>query len=405
MGLSPKTVKMGDSRLTINGDFKQMVYASDSAQYIPNLSSQWMIPLSRVKRPVPSPFPGMRRRDEKGRRAEKIRSLEALPPYSSEAMPLTFDPALSAFEPPEIESLPATAEAEMPPLSSAGNASLETGEGPASAFSAATEVTQTSPAVPPDAMPPFPLDTGGASPVAPGFGGSPVGITPFGAASPFGMQSQQNSSHNQLSLRYLYMDPKGYTPFRFDMMGSYNTITADYIHRDGRFQASVGSGKDLRGGLYTWNDLRLNARYTPNRNFLLGASTAYDLNGSQWRDLINELDYRFGKGFINLGTRYSPVTQKIGSLKWNLYTPLGRRYSLQTYGGWNGYANRYDYRVMRFNWELHDFRVSLSYVEENDYRSEKGIHLTVALRAFPIAEETATGQYGQSLDTSVGSVY
>lgn len=216
----------------------------------------------------------------------------------------------------------------------------------------------------------------------------------------------RTAAHNEMAVRYLLLAPKGYTPFRFDTLGKYHLVTADFVHREKRFQAAVGSGRDLRGGQFAWHDVRVRTKYSPSETFQIGAASAYDLNEGHWRDVINDTRFRFGDGFLNLGMRYAPITGRVGSVRWNLFTPLGRKYSIQTFGGWNGFAKRYDYRVLRLNWEHHDFRASLSYVEQIGYRTEKGFRLMVQLRAFPMSDPTEIGQFGQALDTTeVGEIF
>jgi hypothetical protein len=349
LGLGSHVLKMGDSRLTLDGDFKQMVYSGDSAQYVPNLNANWTIPLSRVRRTAPPPRSGLGRATG----GERSHAAQSAPPAQTPAVPN---------------------EGTAPPV----------GTGP-------LVITP----------------NGGYSPSQP-YAGSFFPDTPLSLNSGGygGNRSAQGQAHNELAFRYLYLDHKGYTPFLFDTVGSFNQITADYVHREKRVQATLGTGRDLRGGTFAWNDLQGSLRYSPSVRFQFGLSTAYDLNQGQWRDVVDEIRYRFGRGFVNLGVRYTPLTDQIGTLRWNIFTPISRKYSVQTFGSWNGYAKRYDARVLRINWEHHDFRASLSYVEENSYRIEKGFQFTLTLRAFPAPEETATGQYGQILDsTEMGSVF
>ncbi|HEY3282199.1 MAG TPA: hypothetical protein VGN26_07995, partial [Armatimonadota bacterium] len=44
---------------------------------------------------------------------------------------------------------------------------------------------------------------------------------------------------NTLQLNYTYLKPNGYTPFRFDDMGSYNTLSGGFIHRDNNLRVSL----------------------------------------------------------------------------------------------------------------------------------------------------------------------
>lgn len=212
--------------------------------------------------------------------------------------------------------------------------------------------------------------------------------------------------HNEFAVNYILLSPKGYTPFRFDTLGEYHLLTADFVHREKRFRAAVGTGRDLRGGPFSWHDVRTRLQYSPSDRFYLAASSAYDLNQGNWRDVITDTRFKFGRGFLNLGMRYTPINGRVGTIRWNFFTPLGPKYSIQTLGGWNGFSRQYDYRMLRFNWEHHDFRASLSYVEQIGFQNQKGIRLMVNLRALPIREEFATGPFGQSLgDTEVGEIF
>ena len=311
LGVDPHTSRLGRSELTVGGNFTQMMYRSDAAQYVVNANANWRIPLFGTR-------------------------------LRGTAFGSAYPSSYGTYSPVQVPG--------APPVT-----------------------------------------------VTPGLPGVP-GVTTAGARNvPTG---------TELAFRYLLLKPEGYTPFRFDTMGHYNLLTADFVHRTRSFQAALGTGRDFRGGDFAWQDGRVRLRFTPSDNFMFSTASAYDFNQGYWRDVVNDMRYRFGAGFLNLGVRYTPLTRRVGTVRWNLFTPLGRRYSIQTLGGWNGFAQRYDYRALRLNWEHHDFRLSVAFVEQVGYRSEKGIRLTLQLRAFPMTDALMTGQFGQSLDTTeVGEIF
>ncbi|MBW3622153.1 MAG: hypothetical protein KY468_01945 [Armatimonadetes bacterium] len=212
--------------------------------------------------------------------------------------------------------------------------------------------------------------------------------------------------HNEFTVRYVLLSPEGYTPFRFDTLGKYHLVTGDFVHRERRFRAAVGTGRDLRGGQFAWHDARVRLQYSPSENFYLAAASSYDFNQGNWRDVVAESRMKFGLAFLNLGLRYTPLSGRVGSVRWNLFTPIGRKYSIQTLGGWNGFSRQYDYRLLRFNYEHHDFRASLSYVDQVGFQNQKGLRFMLHLRALPLQEEFAVGPFGQSLSTTeVGEIF
>jgi len=206
-------------------------------------------------------------------------------------------------------------------------------------------------------------------------------------------------------LTYNYLKPKGFTPFRFDQPGEYNTLTAAITHRGRRLNASIGTGIDFRGGPFRYQDAIFHSRFQPGKRLLLVTSAAYDINQGKWRDLINEARVRLGRLNLDLGTRYSPIAGRFGAIRWHIITPLLPKFRLESLGSYNGYTHQFDYRLFRITREHHDWETSLVFADETGYRTERGIRLEFRLKAFPLVDQFAVGQSGQYLDTSVGDVF
>lgn len=210
---------------------------------------------------------------------------------------------------------------------------------------------------------------------------------------------------NALQLNYTYLKPNGYTPFRFDDPGQYNTLSGGFVHRDDRLRVSLTTGYDLRGGPFRWQDATLRVWGRPSESLLLLAATSFDVNHSRFRDVVNEMRLRAGDFRLDLGTRYQPQASRFATIRWRLQTPFISGWRLETLGGYNGIAKRFDYRVLRITRDHHDWQTSLAYVEERGFRVERGFRLMFHLKAFPIFDDLAVGQYGQALSTDVGEVY
>lgn len=204
---------------------------------------------------------------------------------------------------------------------------------------------------------------------------------------------------------YSYLNPAGYSPFRFDQPGEYNTVGMGLFHRGGRLSAAVSTGLDLRGGPFRWQDVLIRSRFQPGRSLLWVTSTAYDLNRGRWRDLVNELRLRKGSFSMDLGTRFSPLTGKFSTIRWHIRAPFAPKMRLETLAAYNGYRGQFDYRLLRITRDHHDWETSIVFVEQTGYRFERGVRLEFRLKAFPMVDQFAVGQSGQYLDTTVGEVF
>ncbi|MGQ9524613.1 MAG: hypothetical protein ACUVTZ_07175 [Armatimonadota bacterium] len=217
--------------------------------------------------------------------------------------------------------------------------------------------------------------------------------------------SSLQTARTGFQVYHSYLNPAGYSPFRFDQPSEYNMVGVGLYHRGTRLNATVSTGLDLRGGPFRWQDVLIRSRFQPSRSVLWMMSTAYDLNRGRWRDVVNELRLRMGSFSMDLGTRFVPLTGKFSSIRWHITTPFAPKMRLETLAGYNGYRGQFDYRLLRITRDHHDWETSIVFVDERGYRYERGVRLEFRLKAFPQVDQFAVGQSGQYLDTTVGEVF
>jgi len=217
--------------------------------------------------------------------------------------------------------------------------------------------------------------------------------------------STRPNARTGFQVYHSYLNPAGYTPFRFDQPSEYNMVGLGLSHRGRQLSANVSTGLDLRGGPFRWQDVLIRSRFQPGRSLLWVTSTAYDLNRGRWRDLVNELRLRNGSFSMDLGTRFAPLTGKFSSIRWHIRTPFAPKMRLETLAAYNGYRGQFDYRLLRITRDHHDWETSVVFVEQRGYRFERGVRLEFRLKAFPTVDQFAVGQSGQYMDTTVGDVF
>ncbi len=208
------------------------------------------------------------------------------------------------------------------------------------------------------------------------------------------------------ALDYRYLRPRGFTPFRFDFIGKYNTLTGRFnLQETERVKLSLYSGYNFDQDTFPWQDITARMTYKPSERYLIYTSTGYDLNRSQWRSLVNQFRVRYDNDFkVDLGTRYDIVESKLASVRGQLDTPMGKLWRLRANAGYNGYTSNFDYTNVQIVRDLHCWEATLTYVNETGFWQDKGIRLNFRIKAFPLFDSFGVGQFGQRLDSSVGEV-
>jgi hypothetical protein len=224
------------------------------------------------------------------------------------------------------------------------------------------------------------------------------------------------------SLRYDYLRAYGYSPFQFDVQGNTNIMSGNLAYQETKtFQLNLATGYDISaarqsslfGPPQPWQSASFQTLFTPSHSFGWRQSSTYDLNHGQFVDLTDNFEV-MGRGQLvyNLGARYAPQQHRMADTTGSVDLPFWRDqredagWRAQAIGGYNGYTDSWDYKGLAITRSWHDWEMSLIY-QDNPIGFETGQTWTinVRLKAFPAYEPFATGNFGQSLDTGLGSVY
>ena len=222
-----------------------------------------------------------------------------------------------------------------------------------------------------------------------------------------GVLTTRYNDYLRTRLTYNYQRPDGFSPFRFDYTGKYNYLRAVTDYQDEReLRWSLSTGYDLNRRTNPWQDLALRLTAHPNSNYAFSISTGYDINRSKWRNLINQLQVSVpGKIDMSLGTRYDLADHRLGLARGRLDLHLGSKWRVEGITSWNGTTKKFDYKAFRLTRDLHCWEASLVYNDETGFRTDKGFRLELRIKAFPGVDRFGIGQFGQSVDTSMGEYY
>lgn len=214
----------------------------------------------------------------------------------------------------------------------------------------------------------------------------------------------ENSAFN---ITYRLQKPKGYTPFRFDYVGDYNTINAGLDLKDSkRFRVGILGGYNFNQKDSPWHDIVLRMSFEPTNSILLYTATGYDINRSRWRTLVNQLRIRAGDDFkMDIGTRYDTTSSRLATARIALNTPVGKKTRIEGLAGYNGFTKEFDYRGIAITRDLHCWEATLTYIDQTGFYKNRGLSLNLRIKAFPAFRDFGFGVFGQALDTSVGQVY
>lgn len=210
-----------------------------------------------------------------------------------------------------------------------------------------------------------------------------------------------------LSFAYRYQKPRGFTPFRFDYIARYNNLTANLdVRESDRFKLSLLTGYSIEQKQFPWQDATLRFSIQATDSFLFYTSTAYDLNRSVWRAVINQFRFRPNERFkFDLGTRYDPTIRKWAVIKPVMDTQIGDKTRLEAAASYNGVTKSFEYRSFRLTRDLHCWEASLIYVDQPGFYENQSIMFYLRIKAFPIFEQFGVGSFGQAQDTSVGEIF
>jgi len=211
---------------------------------------------------------------------------------------------------------------------------------------------------------------------------------------------QDLSGSWQARLGYVLLEPKGYTPFRFDYVGSYSTAAFDLAYRRGeRHGALLRTGYDAR--LSRWQDVIARVEVPLHRKLQLGLSGGYDPNRGRPRDLVTRLRFGDSRTALDLSARYQPQQGKLQRVTGALDWVANPKWRVQLLSSWDGVQNKFVYGEVLVTRDLHCVDAIAYYsLQRNLFR------LDFRIKAFDWGKpDFSVGRYGQYIDTSLGEWY
>lgn len=210
----------------------------------------------------------------------------------------------------------------------------------------------------------------------------------------------QLGSHWTASFNYHLLEPKGYTPFRFDWIGRYQSLAGGLNMEADRARIALLSGYDFRSK--RWQDLlaRMDFQLRDNLRFL--TSAAYDLNQRKPRDIINRIEFFSGaKLRVRLGSRFDPNQKRWRRAMLDLYWQLTPKWRVEALTGYDGLQRKLLYNEVMVTHDLHCWEARFQYSLQR-----KMFRVDLRIKAFEWGRrDFGVGRYGQYLDTSTGEWY
>jgi hypothetical protein len=203
----------------------------------------------------------------------------------------------------------------------------------------------------------------------------------------------------QAALSYLLLERKGYSPFRFDYIGSYRSMTAGVDRRTAGSRLSLAAGRDFQSG--RWQDLLARADVKASPSLRLTAATGYDFNRGRPRDLITRATVGSGDFKLGVGARYDPNRGQLPLLNTQLDWRVTPKWHLQMLTGYSGTAREFLYNEIMVTRDLHCWEASAFYSQQR-----KLFRIDLRIKAFEWGgADYGLGRFGDALNPNVGDVF
>lgn len=201
-------------------------------------------------------------------------------------------------------------------------------------------------------------------------------------------------------LGYALLEPKGYTPFRFDYLGNYRSAAFDLNYRRGeRYSGQVRTGYDVRSS--RWQDVVTRLDLPVSRTLQVGVSGGYDPNRGRWRPPLAR--FRFGdyRTALDLSARYDADQGKLQRATASLDWAAGSKWRVQLLSSYDGLQHQLVYGEVLLTRDLHCWEAMAYYSLQRNL-----FMLNFRIKAFEWGKPNfPVGRYGQYLDTSLGEWY
>jgi len=203
----------------------------------------------------------------------------------------------------------------------------------------------------------------------------------------------------QARLNYLLLERKGYSPFLFDYIGSYRSLTSGLERRTSSSRLSLVAGHDLRSS--RWHDLLARADVRVSPSLRLTAATGYDFNRGRQRDVLARALIGSGRFRLAIGTRYDPNRGEWPRVNTDLDWRIDPKWRLQMLSGYSGTTRQLLYNEVMVTRDLHCWEARLFYSKQR-----RLFRIDLRIKAFEWGDyDYGLGRFGQMLDTSVGDMF
>jgi LPS-assembly protein len=202
------------------------------------------------------------------------------------------------------------------------------------------------------------------------------------------------------NLGYALLEPKGYSPFRFDYVGSYQMAAFDLALRRGeRYRARLRTAYDAR--FSRWSDVVARVDVPVQRTVQLGLSAGYDPNRGVPRDLLTRLRFGDYRTALDLTARYQPQQGKLQRATVYLDWAASSKWRVQILSSYDGLQHQLVWGEVMVTRDLHCWQALAYYsLQRNLFRME------FRIKAFEWGRpDFGIGRSGQYLDTSLSEWY
>ena len=231
--------------------------------------------------------------------------------------------------------------------------------------------------------------------------------------------SQTTSRNGTLGLAYNYSRPYGGTPpgFRNDFASTVNGLNFNDQQTGGHASVRLSTGYDILQaqqepvlGLRNrpWNQLSVTTEFRPSDSHHSRLNTTYDINSGKLLVLDHYAHFQRGNTFLlDTSGRYDPTLKKLREVRAILGTQIfDNQTRLIGNSNYNNLTRKFEFNSFAFTREFHDYEITVSYVDQPfGFRSEKGINLSLRLKAFPSPKTNQGSRNGTPVDTGLGGFF
>jgi len=210
---------------------------------------------------------------------------------------------------------------------------------------------------------------------------------------------QQRFGRGSFRIDYHLLQPKGFTPFRFDLIIPYQVATAALDIQGKRSKASLLSGFDVETS--RWQDILFRSQFGAASRLKMGLSAGYDPNAGQWRDTLLQARWARGDEVLGLAARYDALRGKLGRLAADADVTVARGWRVRYFSGYDNVERRFIYNEILLTRDLHCWEAALFYSQQR-----KIVRFDLRIKAFEWGgRDFGIGRFGQRIDTSLPDIY